>query len=133
MLYICIILFLFMLKANIYFSILLVLSLAGVDICLYINKLTPINGIFHIIFFLFWLLFLIAFGLLKFKSLNRSFSWVPFFRVGWVLFVTHLVFVFITNALTHLLEFEKSFVFFLSLFLLNLIPFLPFVLWQKSD
>lgn len=133
MLYICIILFLFMLKANIYFSILLVLSLAGVDICLYINKLTPINGIFHIIFFLFWLLFLIAFGLLKFKSLNRSFSWVPFFRVGWVLLVTHLVFVFITNALTHLLEFEKSFVFFLSLFLLNLIPFLPFVLWQKSD
>lgn len=122
-----------MLKANIYFSILLVLSLAGVDICLYINKLTPINGIFHIIFFLFWLLFLIAFGLLKFKSLNRSFSWVPFFRVGWVLLVTHLVFVFITNALTHLLEFEKSFVFFLSLFLLNLIPFLPFVLWQKSD
>ena len=122
-----------MLKANIYFPILLVLTLAGVDIYLYINELTPINGIFHIIFFLFWLLFLISFGLLKFKSLNRSFSWVPFFRVGWVLLVTHLVFVFITNALTHLLEFEKSFVFFLSLFLLNLIPFLPFVLWQKSD
>ena len=115
-----------------FLSFVLLAMLLAASVFLLVFKAIP--DPFHVLPFVTWLFVLLFFNFLSWPYLLRRIELLPFFCNAFILLLlTHLFFCFILNALRFLLN-EYLFLHdTLVVFFLNLLPFLPFVLFQKSN
>jgi len=121
-------------RLNSLISIALVFVLFLIDAHNVFIEKTSIHGLFLSFYFLIWLVVLILLRFLNVDflcagSLLLPVKLSPLFFLVWV----HLLFCFIVNTFLFLLGHPKFPYLDFILFILNSLPFIPFVLWQKSN
>ena len=115
-----------------FLSFVLLAMLLAASVFLFVFKAIP--DPFHVLSFVTWLLVLLFFNFLSWPYLLRRIELLPFFCNAFILLLlTHLFFCFILNTLRFLLNKDLFLHDTLVVFFLNLLPFLPFVLSQKSN
>ena len=119
-------------KKYFFLSFVLLSMIIAASVFLFVFK--AITDAFHVLPFVIWLLVLLFFNFLSWPYLLRRIELLPFFCNAFILLLlTHLFFCFILNALRFLLNEDLFLHDTLVVFFLNLLPFLPFVLFQKSN
>ena len=104
-----------------------------VDITLFSLRQTQITGVFHFFLFLLWFVILSSFQFLRWPYLRKNSDLFPFQLSNLsILILSHLLFVFILEALLHLTGIQIADTSLLMLFLSNVVPFIPFVYWNKT-
>lgn len=103
------------------------------DIFLYFQGQTSLSGVFHVLLFLLWFVVLWSFQFLRWHFLRKNSGLLPFELSNFsLLILSHLLFVFILEALLHLTDIQIADTSLLMLFLSNVVPFIPFVYWNKT-